>query len=114
LLAHKAYVASMWCNIIYIDHCTMEGLSSAGNIQGSPTDTLVTIFRSKSINEVLKWVDNFVFFHIPIHRQLFPPLICPTDMVMTYKPYSPSPSLSVFLGTPLTLKAKTLAHLSHM
>src|SRR5882672_10215284 len=38
LPAHKPYVVSMWHNSIYIDHCTMEGLSSACNIQGSPAD----------------------------------------------------------------------------
>jgi len=43
----------------------MEGLSSAGNIQGSPEDALVAIFKSKSIDHLLKWVDDFVFFCIP-------------------------------------------------
>src|SRR5882724_3562999 len=35
LPAHKAYVVSMWWGLIYVNHCTMEGLSSAGNIQGT-------------------------------------------------------------------------------
>jgi len=67
LPAHKADVASMWCGGIYIDHCAMEGLSSAGNIQGAPTDALIAIFNAKSIPHVLKWVNDFVFFHVPIH-----------------------------------------------
>ena len=65
LHTHKAYVASMWHGNIYIDHCTMEGLSSAGNIQGAPTDVLITLFKTKSIPNVLKWVDDFNFFRIP-------------------------------------------------
>src|SRR5882724_11222576 len=68
--AHKAYVASMWRDRIYVDHCTMEGLSSAGNIQGSPADALVTIIKSKLFDVVLKWVDDFVFFHVPIPHPL--------------------------------------------
>jgi len=44
----------------------MEGLSLAGNIQGAPTDALIKIFKSKSIPNVLKWVDDFVFFRIPL------------------------------------------------
>jgi len=63
-LAHKAYVTLV--QQIYIDHCTMEGLSLTGNIQGSPADALVAIFKAKTINEVMKWVDNFIFFHVLI------------------------------------------------
>ena len=44
----------------------MEGLSLAGNIQGLPADALVTVFKSKLIDNVLKWVNDFVFFHVPI------------------------------------------------
>src|SRR5882672_1172846 len=63
--SHKPYVASMWRGGIYIDHCAMEGLSSAGNIQGCPADALVAIFKYKSICPVLKWVDDFVLFRTP-------------------------------------------------
>jgi len=58
-------MASMWRSSIYIDHCTMEGLSTAGNIQGCPADALLAILRSKSIGPALKWVDDFVFFCTP-------------------------------------------------
>src|SRR5882724_12140111 len=57
----------MWRSGIYIDHCAMEGLSSAGNIQGAPADALIAIFNAKSIPHVLKWVNDFVFFRVPIH-----------------------------------------------
>ena len=82
LLAHKAYIASMWCKQIYIDHCAMEGLSSASNIQGSPADALITIFKSKSIDEVMKWADDFVFFCTQIDDQIHPLPSRHTNMAM--------------------------------
>ena len=72
LPAQKAYVASMWRDGIYIYHCTMEHLSSASNIQGTPADALIAIFKLKAIPNVLKWVDDLLFFHIP---SLHPPSI---------------------------------------
>jgi len=56
----------MWKGCIYADHCAMEGLSSASNIQGAPADVLIAIFKAKSIPHVLKWVDNFIFICVPI------------------------------------------------
>ena len=65
-LRHKAYVASMWRDNIYIDHCAMEGFSSLGNIQGIPVDALVVIIKRHGVDNVLKWVGNFCFFCCPI------------------------------------------------
>jgi len=49
----------------------MEGLSLAGNIQGMPADALIILFKTKSISNVIKWVDDFIFFCIPdIHLPL--------------------------------------------
>jgi len=50
----------------------MEHLSSASNIQGTPADALIAIFKLKAIPNVLKWVDDLLFFHIP---SLHPPSI---------------------------------------
>jgi len=55
----------MWHGLIYINHCMMEGLSTAGNIQGCPADVLLVIFKSKSISPALKWVNDFVLFCVP-------------------------------------------------
>jgi len=55
----------MWQGLIYVNHCTMEGFFSAGNIQGAPADTLIKILEANSIPIVLKWVDNFIFFCTP-------------------------------------------------
>jgi len=45
----------------------MEGLSTAGNIQGGLADALLAILHSKSIGPALKWVDHFVFFRAPTY-----------------------------------------------
>ena len=50
----------------------MEGLSLASNIQGMLADALIAIFKLKAIPNMLKWVDDFLFFHIP---SLHPPSI---------------------------------------
>jgi len=64
-LLHKSYVASMWHDNIYLDHCTMEGLSSSVYIQGILVDTLVSILKHHGVNKVLKWVNDFCLFRIP-------------------------------------------------
>jgi len=64
-LHHKAYVASKWCDRVYIYQCAMEGLSSSGNIQGTPADALVSILKKNGVNEVFKWVDDFCHFCVP-------------------------------------------------
>ena len=43
----------------------MEGLSTAGNIQGCLEDVLLEILKSKLISPALKCVNNFVLFHVP-------------------------------------------------
>jgi len=63
---HKAYMASMWCDKVYIDHCTMEGLSLSRNIQGVSADVLVSILKHNRVDQVLKWVDDFWLFCVPI------------------------------------------------
>ena len=55
----------MWKDLIYVDHYAMEGLSSVGNIQGTPADALVAILHHHSIPNILKWVDNFCVFFSP-------------------------------------------------
>ena len=69
LPAHKAYVTLMLCGGIYVDNCAMESLSLAGNV---PTDAIINIFKAKSIPNMLQWVNDFMFFHIPT---LHPPVL---------------------------------------
>ena len=106
--SHKSYVASMWHGNIYIDHCAMEGLSLAGKIQGHPADVLVTIFDLKSISPVLKWVDDFVFFHAPLHLYMDAngtiKHLYSYDLPSVWMLQSPL----AFLGTQLKTKARIL------
>jgi len=48
----------------------MEGLSSAGNIQGVLADALVSILNHHGVDKVLKWADDFCLFHIPTPHAL--------------------------------------------
>jgi len=57
----------MWKGLIYVNHCTMEGLTTSGNIQGLPADALIAILSSKSIWTVMKWVNDLILFHKPTH-----------------------------------------------
>ncbi|KAF8520848.1 hypothetical protein JB92DRAFT_3111597 [Gautieria morchelliformis] len=56
----------MWKGEIYIEHCTVFRLATAGGIQGSMANTVVAIFTFMGIDYIIKWVDNFCFFCIPI------------------------------------------------
>ena len=44
----------------------MEGLASSGNTQGVPADALVALLKHHGVNEVLKWVDDFCLFCVPV------------------------------------------------
>jgi hypothetical protein len=56
----------MWDNLIYVEHCAVFGLVSAGGIQGAIADALLDILASKGFGLTLKWVDDFVFFRSPL------------------------------------------------
>jgi hypothetical protein len=56
----------MWKGKIYVEHCAVFGLATAGGIQGSVADATVAIFTFLSLDFIIKWVDDFCFFRIPI------------------------------------------------
>ena len=62
---HKRYLAVSWQDNIYVQHNAIEGLSSAGGIQGTPADVCIEILRASKIMPILKWVDDFVIFRSP-------------------------------------------------
>jgi len=68
---HKPYRASMWKDLIYVDHCALEGLSSVGNTQGAPVDALVAILHHHGIPNILKLVDNFCIFCSPSNSSYY-------------------------------------------
>jgi len=63
--AHKKYLAICWRNDIYVQDNAIEGLSSAGGIQGTPADACIEILRAHKIEPIFKWVDDFVIFRSP-------------------------------------------------
>ena len=54
-----------WENNFYVQHNAIEGLASAGGIQGHVANTCVAILHAHGIHPIFKWVDNFVIFHSP-------------------------------------------------
>ena len=65
-LHHKAYIAVMWLGEIYIEHCAVFSLVTSGGIQGTVADAAMAIFLFHGMSHIVKWVNDFVFFHSPI------------------------------------------------
>jgi hypothetical protein len=55
-----------WRGMLYIDHCATFGCASSNGLFGQPADSIVRIFRHHGVEDVLKWVDDFIFFRRPI------------------------------------------------
>jgi len=88
----------------------MEGLSSSSNIQGVPVDALVAIIKHHRVDNVLKWVDDFCSFWVPILPPLIAKVALHTATQQKSLPFSQSQIHSVCHGTQLKSKAKTLHH----
>jgi len=55
-----------WNNSIYVRHVAVEGLATAGRIQGNTVDALLDILWHYGILHVFKWVDDVVIFRSPV------------------------------------------------
>ena len=55
----------MWEKKIYVQHVAIEGLATAGGIQGTIADTCIALLKWWGIGPVFKWVDDFVLFRSP-------------------------------------------------
>ena len=62
---HKRYLAILWRGHVYIQHVAIEGLATAGGIQGTVADVCIQILAHHGIHPVIEWVVNFVFFREP-------------------------------------------------
>jgi len=51
-----------------IDKCLAFGCSSSAGVYGNLADASADIFRAEGIGPISKWVDNFVFFCIPVSQ----------------------------------------------
>ena len=55
-----------------INICNNFGLTSAGGIYGELCDATLDIFRTQGIGPISKWVDDHIFFRIPVeHRTAY-------------------------------------------
>jgi hypothetical protein len=58
----QPHVVVMWLDKFYVDHCFCFGGSSTPGIFGRIADAVVHIFKRHGVQDILKWVDDFVFF----------------------------------------------------
>lgn len=83
-----------WDNSIYIDHCVAFGSASSAGLFGRVADAFVAIIKSRGAQDVLKWVDDIIFFHYPLTTH--PPYTFPYDSSLVFNTAS-------FLGLPWSL-----------
>ena len=79
---------------MYVQHVAIEGLATAGGIQGTVADACLQILEYHGIKPVVKWVDDFVLFREPL------PKLTPNST--TFFPYNLADILSMTrpLGIP--------------
>ena len=74
---------------MYVQHVTIEGLATAGGIQGIIVDACIWILAHHGIHPVVKWVNDFVFFREPSTSDHPSPYVFPynlTDVFSVTKP----------------------------
>ena len=77
--AHKKYLCVYWKDCVYVQHVAVEGLATAGGIQGTMADATVALLKFHAIEPTIKWVDDFIFFWSPCK-----PVVWPTPPVFHY------------------------------
>jgi hypothetical protein len=114
------HVCIAWNGKAYADHCCCFGCSSSSSIFGHCADAIVAIFCFKSIQDIIKWADDFLFFHYPKERLPSGEYIFPYDASLIWSiakylgwPWSPEKfrdflSLFVYIGFEWNLGAKTV------
>ncbi|KAG2114394.1 hypothetical protein DEU56DRAFT_761850 [Suillus clintonianus] len=53
---------------VWIDHAASFGGASSNGIFGRPGDAIVVIFKFNGVQDLLKWVDDYIFFRYPTGR----------------------------------------------
>lgn len=61
----RFHVTIFWDGKVRIDHAACFGASSSSGIFGRAADGFVAILKFKSIEDIIKWADDFVFFRYP-------------------------------------------------
>jgi len=54
----------LWKGSVYVKHMAIEGLATAGGIQGNVADTSLAILKYCGVEVAMNWVDDFVFFRV--------------------------------------------------
>lgn len=53
---------------IFIDHAGSFGCSSSNGLFGCPGDAIIVIYKFHGVQDLLKWVDDYIFFRYPTVR----------------------------------------------
>ena len=62
----RPFLAVHIAGLVHLDHCLNFGTSPCPGVWGRIADAMVEIYKANSIDKVIKWVDNFVFFRSPM------------------------------------------------
>lgn len=57
-----------WNDRVHFDNVFSFGATSAPGIFGRLADLLVLLLKHHSVDEIIKWVDDFIFFRFPTGR----------------------------------------------
>lgn len=86
-----------WDNGIYVDHCVAFGSASSAGLFGRVADAFVAIIKARGAQDILKWVDDIIFFRYPSNSQQ--PYSYSFDSTLVFN----TASSWVFLGLSLNL-----------
>ena len=64
----RRFLATQVNGLVHLDPCCNFGFCCSPGIFGRVADALMRIFRFKGIEDLLKWVDDFIFFRYGIRR----------------------------------------------
>lgn len=59
-----------WQDAVYLDHCVAFGSASSAGLFGRVADAFVAIIKARGAQQVLKWVDDIIFFRYPHGAQI--------------------------------------------
>lgn len=63
--SEQVHFCISWGDQIYVDHCVAFGSASSAGLFGRVADVFVAIIKAQGAQQVLKWVDDIIFFRYP-------------------------------------------------
>lgn len=67
--SEQTHFCVSWDNSIYVDHCVAFGSASSAGLFGRVADAFVAIIKARGAQDILKWVDDIIFFRYPSNSQ---------------------------------------------